>query len=167
MSLMALSTGDWSPLAVESTAPALRTKLPDTAPSATLIGPLGRYWIERYGFSPRTRVLAWTGDNPSSLVGTGLVREGRVAISLGTSDTIFGAMAAPRVSRDGNGHVFGAPTGAFMGITVFRNGSLARERVRDMFGLDWDGFSRALEAAPKGNRGAVVLPWFVRLSGEC
>jgi len=57
--------------------------------------------------------------------------------------------------------VFGAPTGAFMGITVFSNGSLAREHVRDHYGLTWEGFSRALETTPAGNGGALMLPWFV------
>ena len=105
-------------------------------------------------------MVAWTGDNPSSLIGTGLIREGRVAISLGTSDTIFGAMDAPRVSDAGVGHVFGAPTGAFMGITVFKNGSLAREQVRDAYALDWDSFSLLLQTSPPGNQGALMLPWF-------
>jgi xylulokinase len=65
------------------------------------------------------------------------------------------------VDAGGKGHVFGAPTGEFMGITVFSNGSLARERVRDQYGLTWEGFSRALEATPPGNGGALMLPWFV------
>jgi xylulokinase len=160
MSLLDLASGGWSARAVDATAPALAAKLPGTAPSSTVIGPLCPYWIDQYAFTPETRVLAWTGDNPASLIGTGLVREGPVAISLGTSDTIFGAMDAPRVSRDGIGHVFGSPAGAFMGISVFRNGSLARERVRDMFGMDWDGFSQALRSTPPGNRGGLVLPWF-------
>ena len=47
-----------------------------------------------------------------------------------------------------------------MGITVFRNGSLARERVRDSVGLDWKGFSDALRTTKPGNRGGIMLPWF-------
>jgi xylulokinase len=120
---------------------------------------LSDYWVRRYNL-PRARVVVWSGDNPCSLVGTGAVREGMVTISLGTSDTIFGPMQEPRVSRDGTGHVFASPTGGFMGMTVFQNGSLARERVRDRFGLDWNGFSAALVSTPPGNRGALMLPWF-------
>ena len=103
----------------------------------------------------------WSGDNPCSLIGLGLIREGQLGVSLGTSDTIFGPMRTPRVDAGGRGHVFGAPTGEFMGITVFSNGSLARERVRDEYGLTWDGFSRALDATPPGNGGGLMLPWFV------
>jgi xylulokinase len=102
----------------------------------------------------------WSGDNPSSAIGTGLVREGCVAVSLGTSDTIFGLMDAPRVDPGGVGHVFGAPTGAWMGLTCFRNGSLARERIRDEHGMDWRQFSAALASTPPGNGGAMMLPWF-------
>jgi xylulokinase len=47
-----------------------------------------------------------------------------------------------------------------MGITVFKNGSLARERIRDTFGLNWAGFSAALRSTPPGNGGALMLPWF-------
>jgi xylulokinase len=105
-------------------------------------------------------VITWSGDNPCSLIGTGLVREGRVAVSLGTSDVIFGLMDQPRVDPTGTGHVFGAPTGAFMGLTVFKNGSLARERVRNGFGMSWADFSRALESTPPGNNGRIFLPWY-------
>jgi len=160
MNLMDLRASAWWPAALDATAPDLLAKLPPIVPSATVIGALSPYWRGRHGL-PAAKLVAWTGDNPSSLVGTGLVREGRVAISLGTSETIFGLMREPRVSGDGTGHVFGSPTGDYMGITVFRNGSLARERVRDRLGLTWDGFSRALVETPAGNHGRMLLPWFL------
>jgi xylulokinase len=69
-------------------------------------------------------------------------------------------MREPRVDPTATGHVFGAPTGAFMGLTCFSNGSLARERVRDAFGLTWEGFSEALDATAPGNGGRILLPWF-------
>jgi xylulokinase len=159
MNLMDLETASWWRPAVDATAPNLAMKLPPLVPSTTVVGTLSEYWRQRHGL-PAAAVVAWSGDNPCSLVGTGLVREGLVAISLGTSDTIFGLMREPRVNPDGIGHVFGSPTGDFMGITVFRNGSLARERVRDDFGLTWGQFSRALEGTPPGNGGGMLLPWF-------
>jgi xylulokinase len=159
MNLMDLATATWWPAALDATAPRLEPKLPPIAPSWTVAGTLSAYWRARHGF-PAARVVVWSGDNPCSLVGTGLVHEGRVAISLGTSDVIFGLMNEPRVDASGTGHVFGAPTGAFMGLTVFANGSLARERVRDGFGLTWPAFSDLLSAAPAGNHGRIFLPWF-------
>jgi xylulokinase len=160
MNLMDLATSDWWPAALEATAPGLRAKLPAVAPAWTVAGSLSPYWQARHGL-PAAKVVVWSGDNPSSLIGTGIVRTGLVAISLGTSDTIFGLMREPRVDRTGTGHVFGAPTGAYMGLTCFANGSLARERVRDSFGLSWSGFSQMLAATPPGNGGRVLLPWFL------
>src|SRR5688500_7686601 len=69
-------------------------------------------------------------------------------------------MREPRVDAGGTGHVFGAPTGDFMGLTCFSNGSLARERIRDDYGMTWADFSAALERTPPGNGGAMMLPWF-------
>ncbi|MGQ0732232.1 MAG: xylulokinase [Acidobacteriota bacterium] len=159
MNLMDIRTRRWSLAAVAATAENLADRLPDIRDSWTVVGTLAPFWRRRHGF-PAADVVAWSGDNPCSLVGTGLVREGRAAISLGTSDTIFGFMREPRPDPEGTGHVFGAPTGDYLGLTCFRNGSLARERVRDDFGLDWAGFSRALQQTPPGNRGAILLPWF-------
>jgi xylulokinase len=81
-------------------------------------------------------------------------------MSFGTSDTIFAPLAEPAFDPAGAGHVFGAPMGGFMSLVCCRNGGLARERVRDAYGLDWDGFARALRDTPAGNRGAMLLPWF-------
>ena len=159
MNLMDLTTSRWWPAALDATAPGLAAKLPPIAPAWTVIGRLSPFWQTRYGLPP-AKVVAWSGDNPCSLIGTGLVAEGVVAISLGTSDTIFGLMREPRIDPSGTGHVFAAPTGAYMGLTVFKNGSLAREQVRDAFGLTWDEFSQTLAATRPGNDGRILLPWY-------
>jgi xylulokinase len=160
MNLLDLTTGGWWTPAVHATAAGLRARLPAVAPSWAIAGRLSPYWRQRYQL-PTAKVAVWSGDNPCSLIGLGLVREGQIGISLGTSDTIFGPMRTPRVDPGGTGHVFGSPTGEFMGITVFSNGSLARERIRDRHGLSWEHFSAALETTPPGNGGALMLPWFV------
>ena len=159
MNLMDVSACSWSPHALEATAPDLQRRLPAIGPPATIVGTLSRYWRERHGL-PAASVVVWSGDNPSSLIGTGLASAGQVAISLGTSDTIFAPMTAAQIDPSLSSHVFGSPAGGFMGLTCVRNGSLARERIRDQFGLDWSGFSAALDATPPGNRGALILPWF-------
>ena len=105
-------------------------------------------------------MIAWSGDNPCSLVGIGLVREGRVAISLGTSDTIFGLMREPRVDDSGTGHVFGAPTGDFMGSTCFRTARWHASACATDHASTWADFSRALDPHRPGNGGRVMLPWF-------
>jgi len=159
MNLMDVSTRTWWPEAVEATAAALAGKLPPIQASWLPAGTLAEYWQQRYEL-PAARVIPWSGDNPCSLIGSGLVREGRLAISLGTSDTVCGMMRDFRRHDGGIGYVSASPTGEFMGTTTFMNGSLARERVRDMYGLDWARFSAALASTPPGNQGALMLPWF-------
>tara|TARA_B100000809_G_scaffold201589_1_gene202219 strand:+ start:1341 stop:2963 length:1623 start_codon:yes stop_codon:yes gene_type:complete len=160
MNLMDLSGKDWAPRALEATAPGLAGKLPAIEESCSVVGPLANFWVERYGCSPGTRVICWSGDNPCSLVGVGLVKPGRLAISLGTSDTLFGYLPEPRVDPAMEGHTFGAPTGDYMSLICFKNGSLAREKICNGAGLDWAGFSAALRDTPPGNGGAIMLPWF-------
>jgi len=159
MNLMDLAACQWWAPAVDSTAPGLGAKLPPVTRASSVVGTLSSYWQKRFGL-PAARVIAWSGDNPCSLVGVGLVREGRLAISLGTSDTVFGLMREPRVDKTGTGHVFGSPTGDYMGLTCFKNGSLAREKIRDQFGLSWQSFSEILRRTPAGNGGRIMLPWF-------
>ena len=160
MNLMDIQKRTWHPAALEATAPGLAGRLPGLAEPWTVVGPVSRYFVEKYGMNPEAMALVWSGDNPNSVAGLGLVREGMVAISLGTSDTYFGTMAACRTDPRGEGHVFVSPTGDYMTLICFKNGSLARERVREAFGMDWDGFSEALRSTPPGNDGKVMLPYF-------
>lgn len=161
MNLMDLAARRWHPGALAATAPGLAAKLPPIADSGAVVGFLSPYFVRRHGLNAKTLVLAGSGDNPCSVVGLGLVEPGRVAVSLGTSDTYFGTMADCRVSTGGEGHVFGSPAGGYMSLVCFRNGSLARERVRDALGLDWAGFAAALRATPPGLDGkSLLLPWF-------
>ncbi len=160
MNLMDIRTGQWHSDALNATAPGLKRRLPPLAPSDTSTGRVSRYFVEKYGLNPEARAMVWSGDNPNSIIGLGLVNAGMTGISLGTSDTYFGFMKECRTDPDGEGHVFGAPTGDYMSLIVFQNGSLAREKVRDRYGLGWSGFSRALEQTPAGNNGKIMLPYF-------
>jgi len=160
MNLMDIRARQWHPAALEATAPGLAAKLPPIRPSSTLIGPIAPYFVEKYGFAPETQVQVWSGDNPCSLIGLGLVKPGLMAISCGTSDTFFGVMPECRPDLSGEGHLFGSPTGDYMALICFKNGSLARERVKNAYGLDWAGFATALRATPPGNNGGLMLPWF-------
>jgi xylulokinase len=159
MNLMDLAGRRWADAALRATAPGLAPKLPSIVEPWSVVGRLSGYWTARHGLPP-AKVVAWTGDNPSSLIGTGVVTPARRVASLGTSDTAFGLLPELRVDPSGASHVFGAPTGGYMALTCFQNGSLARERVRDAYGLDWDGFSRILRESAPGNGGRLMLPWF-------
>ena len=160
MNLMDIRKRTWHAGALKATAPDLRKKLPALAEPWKVIGKVSPYFVKKYGVNPAALALVWSGDNPCSLIGLGLLEEGTIAISLGTSYTYFGLMKHCRTDDRGEGHVFGAPTGDYMTLICFKNGSLARERIRDMYSLDWNSFNRLLETSKPGNGGALMLPWF-------
>ena len=160
MNLLNLNTSDWDPEIVEATAPGLLAKLPPVAAKNRVAGGLSSYFA-KYGLTAGTPVAVWTGDNPASLVGCGSFLPGVAVVSLGTSDTFFAALDPYRVDPEGFGHVFGHPAGGFMCLACFKNGSLARERVRTDAGVDWKFFdSEAFALTPAGNNGRWALPWF-------
>ena len=157
MNLMDIRRGDWSPAALAATAPDLAAKLPPVRPGSTVAGGISAYFVARHGFSPKCQVVIGTGDNPSSLVGMGASKPGKVVISLGTSDTLFAAIEGIRTDSAGLGHAFGNPMGGSMSLVCVRNGSLAREAIRRECGhADWPAFSAAVDAAPAAV--AAVLP---------
>lgn len=157
MNLMDLARGDWSAEALAATAPELARRLPPLGPGGTVVGLVAPWVRARHGFSPRCRVVIGSGDNPSSLVGMGAARPGRLVVSLGTSDTLFAAMDGVRTDPAGLGHAFGNPMGGTMSLVCVRNGALAREAIRRELGLpDWEAFAEALRLAPPAR--SAVLP---------
>ena len=160
MNLMNIRTKEWDDGALDSTAPDLKKKLPPLTSPLSIIGKIAPFFVDRYGFSSETLLIPWSGDNPSSLIGVGLTGKGKAAISLGTSDTYFTYLKNLFVDLSGEGLVFGAPTGDYMGLICYKNGSLAREKVKDSFNLNWTDFSNVLTKTPPGNYGKIMLPYF-------
>jgi len=160
MNLLNLHNILWDKEIAEFSANGLLERLPKAAPSATIAGNLHPYFT-KFGLTAGTPVAAWTGDNPSSLIGTGAGLPGCAGISLGTSDTFFGRMDDFKTDPQGCGHVFGNPAGGFMSLICFSNGSLAREHVKDECGVSWEFFDEeACRQTPPGNDGCLLLPYY-------
>ncbi len=159
--LMDIRRKNWNHDALKATAPGLVKKLPALADAGWVIGPVSAYFVQKYGFNAAALATVWTGDNPASALGLGLIKPGQAAISLGTSDTFIGTMEKCQTDETGEGHVFGSPTGSYLTLVCFKNGSLAREKIRALYGLkDWSAFGKLLATTPPGNNGGVLLPWF-------
>jgi len=160
MNLLDLGTLQWNREIADATAPGLLPKLPKIAKTPQIAGALSPYFA-KYGFIPGIPVVTWTGDNPASLVGMGAFKKDMAVVSLGTSDTFFAAMNPYRTDPAGFGHVFGLPSGGFMSLICFKNGSLARDRVRAESGQSWGSFGlEAFEKTVPGNERRWALPWF-------
>jgi len=159
--LMDIRKKNWNHDAVKATAPSLIGKLPLLADAGKVIGPVSAYFVHKFGFNAEALATVWTGDNPASAIGLGLIKSGQVAVSLGTSDTFFGTMQKCVTDENGEGHVFGSPAGDYMTLICFKNGSLAREKIRELYDIkDWAAFAKLVESTPAGNNDAVLLPWF-------
>ncbi|XP_056594582.1 xylulose kinase isoform X1 [Triplophysa dalaica] len=157
MNLMDICSKRWSRSCLNATAPQLTRRLGDPVPSTSVLGGISTYFVERYGFSKNCEVVAFTGDNPGSLAGMRLC-EGDVAVSLGTSDTVFLWIKEPKPALEG--HIFCNPVDfdAYMALICFKNGSFTRERIRDEFAEgSWDCFSSALRSTQMGNGGNIGM----------
>ncbi|MFN6094654.1 MAG: xylulokinase, partial [Verrucomicrobiota bacterium] len=161
MNLMNLAQLSWDPDLMQATAPDLANKLPALSSATRAFSPISPYFVAKYRFAPDCRIAPFTGDNPASLIGMGAGTPGLVVISLGTSDTFFAAMPEAKTDPKGFGHVFGNPAGGFMSLICFRNGSLAREKLRDQYQLDWSDFEEAALAQSRDQAGRnLMLPFF-------
>lgn len=160
MNLLDIRSKQWHPAALACCGDQLQDKLKPAINPQLLLGSIASYFSHRYGFNPVCKVLPWCGDNPSSLIGLGLVESGMTAISLGTSDTCFGLFKNLPESMSPWAHTFIAPTLDYISLLCFKNGSLAREAIRQQYQLTWEQFSACLDATPPGNQGAMMIPWF-------
>ena len=157
-----IQSGHWSRKALDATAPGLLKRLPRLRVKDEIIGPVSPYLANRFGFKSDALVVVGSGDNPCSLVGLGLMGVPDIhAVSLGTSDTYFGYMRELEARETSEGHIFGTADGRFMALVCFKNGSLAREAVKNWYGLHWDDLSRILLETAPGNQGKIMLPYFL------
>ncbi|XP_047067082.1 xylulose kinase 2-like [Lolium rigidum] len=156
MNLMDINKKTWSKTVLEATAPVLEEKLGNLAPAYATAGLISPYFVERHQFDKNCLVIQWSGDNPNSLAGLTLNTPGDLAISLGTSDTVFGITAEAKPSLEG--HVFPNPVepDGYMVMLCYKNGSLTREDVRNQCAeKSWDVFNNYLEKTTPLNGGKL------------
>jgi xylulokinase len=109
--------------------------------------------------SRSTLVAAGTGDNMAAALGLGL-RPGDVAISLGTSGTVFSVADQPTADASGAVAGFADATGRFLPLVCTLNATKVTDAVARLLGADHDELDRLALAAPAGAGGVVLLPYF-------
>ncbi|XP_014245571.1 xylulose kinase [Cimex lectularius] len=157
MNLLDLSTKQWSPACMQATAVDLEEKLGEPVPTNTPLGKISKYFVERFGFNEDCKVIAFTGDNPSSLAGMCL-NDGDLAVSLGTSDTIFMWLKEPVPLAEGHILINPVKPDEYMGLLCYKNGSTTRDRLRKIYANScWEEFNSLLDSTPRGNFGYMGL----------
>ncbi|KAL1875904.1 hypothetical protein VTK73DRAFT_9759 [Phialemonium thermophilum] len=136
MDLWDIAGNKWSEPLLELTAgkdgvPDLLSKLGEVRQDGGgSMGDISEYFVRRYGFSPECQIAPFTGDNPATILALPL-RPLDAIVSLGTSTTFL--MSTPVYKPDPSYHFFNHPTtpGHYMFMLCYKNGGLAREKVRD------------------------------------
>ncbi len=104
-------------------------------------------------------VASGTGDNMAAALGLGL-RPGDLALSLGTSGTVYTVSDGP--TADATGHVAGFcdASGRYLPLVCTLNATRVTDSVAGWLGLDRDGMAEAALSAPFGAGGVVLVGHF-------
>jgi D-xylulose kinase len=135
--------------------------LPPIAPSLSVVGTLRREAAESLGLEAGIPVSAGGGDNMCAAIGCDVLTEGPVAVSLGTSGTVFAYRSAPAVDPLGEAAAFCDSTGGWLPLAATLNCTSATEWARELFAMSHADVDNAIT-----NDGAPGLAFLPYLSGE-
>lgn len=149
-----------------------KTLLPACFESPEITGYITKDASEATGLAERTPVVAGAGDQAAGGVGSGIVREGLVSVSLGTSGVVFAHSEEVFVDPKGRLHTFcHAVPGKWhlMGVMLSAGGSF--RWLRDTFFADankdsgdaYESMTSLAGRVAPGSEGLVFLPY---LTGE-
>jgi xylulokinase len=150
----------WNKKVVDAIDPELEDKLPPIQGSDRLAGTIRKEVAEEFGFRDEVIVSAGGGDNMMGAIGTGNVIRGIVTASFGTSGTIYAYSETPVVDPKGEIAAFCDSTNAWLPLLCTMNVTVATEYVRELFEMTHEDLTRAVEEAPAGSNGLLLLPYF-------
>lgn len=153
-----------------------RQWMPPIQESTDVIGVVTAEVAALTGLKPGTPVVGGGADNACGATGTGVVVEGRVLSSIGTSGVILGPMQSPQTDPEGRAHTFchsvpnvwylmGVVLSAGMSLRWYRDIVADSERSQaSQAGCDpYEILTRLAQSAPVGSEGLIFLPY---LTGE-
>jgi xylulokinase len=150
--------------------------MPPACESVDVCGKVTAGIAEETGLVEGTPIVGGGADNACSAVGTGIVSEGLVSASLGTSGVVLAHTDTPLVDPDLRAHTFchavpdrwytmGVMLSAAGAFRWFRDALGAEEIARaEAEGVDpYELLTQRAEQAPVGSEGCIFLPY---LAGE-
>jgi xylulokinase len=150
--------------------------MPQCYESPEVSGKLSADVAGRVGLKPGTPVVGGGGDQAAGAVGNGIVRQGVISSTVGTSGVVFAFSDKVTLDPQGRVHTFcHAVPGAWhvMGVMLSAGGSL--RWYRDTFALEekalaassgrdpYEHITEQAGTAPVGSEGLIFLPY---LTGE-
>jgi xylulokinase len=110
-------------------------------------------------FGSEAVVAAGTGDNMAAALALG-PQPGDVAISLGTSGTVYTVSMTPTADPTGAVAGFADATGRFLPLVCTLNATKVTETIAAWLGVDHPALDALALSAPAGAGGVVVVPYF-------
>jgi xylulokinase len=133
--------------------------LPPLVPLATTY-PILAHIAKSLGVSKALRIAVGGGDNMMAAIGTGCVEPGKLAMSLGTSGTLFAHAEHPVIDPNGSWAAFCSSSGGWLPLICTMNCTIATEVTARMFGFSVLDGDALIAASSPGANGLTLLPFF-------
>jgi xylulokinase len=137
-------------------------RLPEVLGPADAAGDARSFPLDELGLTGHAVVGPGTGDNMAAALGIGL-QPGDVAMSLGTSGTVYATAPQPTADPSGTVAGFADATGRFLPLVCVLNATQVTDAFARLLGVDRDQLGAMALEAPTGASGVVLVP---HLSGE-
>jgi xylulokinase len=140
--------------------------LPEVTESTEVSARVSGRTERRTGLAAGTPVVGGAGDQAAQAVGSGIVEEGVVGVTIGTSGVVFAPSESFRPEPRGRLHAFcHAVPGRWhlMGVMLSAGGSLRWYRDTLCPGESYESLVKEAEDVPPGAEGLIFLPY---LTGE-
>ena len=128
-------------------------------PPTAVAGEIGPEVANTLGLPEGLLVAAGTGDNMAGALGLGL-RPGDIAMSLGTSGTVYSVSVTPTTDASGAVAGFADASGHYLPLVCTLNATRVTDTVASWLGTDASGLAELALQAEAGFDGVVLVPYF-------
>ncbi|MBN2617015.1 MAG: xylulokinase [Spirochaetales bacterium] len=113
-----------------------------------------------FGIPQGILVSSGGGDNMIAAIGTGVVADGVMTMSLGTSGTLYGYSSTPVIDKEGNIAAFCSSTGGWLPLLCTMNCTVSTEVMRNLLNLNVKEIDEVANQSTAGAGGLILLPFF-------
>lgn len=138
--------------------------LPKVFESTEITGIISESGAIATGLKIGTPIIAGAGDNAAGAIGMGIVENGKVSATIGTSGVIFAVSDKPRLDLQGRIHTLcHAIPNRWHNTGVTLSAGLSFKWFRENFGdsKSYDELVAEAEKIPSGSDGAIWLPYLM------
>jgi xylulokinase len=163
--LLDVKNRSWSNELINAIDPSggLNNCLPKLIPNNQSVGVVTEKTANILGLKEGIPVATGGGDNMMAAIGTGTVSAGRIALSFGTSGTLFAFSEKPIIDDEGQISAFCSSNNAWLPLFCSMSCTVTTELYRKLLNIELTEFEESLNSSPIGAKGIITLPYF---SGE-